>query len=71
MQPLHTHPLKNSPTLTDMVEAYEKEIIHEQLEKNNGNISKTAQVLGVSERILGLRVTKYGLKIKADMIKNS
>ncbi len=49
-------------TLTEMIEAFERAIIAEELEKTGGNIAKTAISLGVTERILGLRVAKYGLK---------
>ena len=49
-------------TLTEMTEAFEREIIKEEFERCNGNIAKTAESLGVTERIMGLRVAKYGLK---------
>jgi Nif-specific regulatory protein len=49
-------------TLTEMIENFEREIIREELARNRGNISKTAESLGVTERIMGLRVAKYGLK---------
>jgi Nif-specific regulatory protein len=51
-------------TLTEMIETFEREIIREELERNKGNIAKTAESLGVTERIMGLRVSKYGLKKK-------
>jgi Nif-specific regulatory protein len=53
-------------SLTEMLESFEREIIKEELEKCNGNVAKTADKLGVTERIMGLRVTKYGLKQKGD-----
>lgn len=57
---------RKTGTLTEMIEAYEREIIREELEKLDGNITKTAESLGVTERIMGLRVAKYKLKTKGD-----
>ena len=51
-------------SLTATLEAIEREILREALEETGGNIAKTAERLGVSERIMGLRVSKYGLKKK-------
>jgi len=53
-------------TLTEMTEAFERAIIKEELERNRGNVAKTAERLGVTERVMGLRVAKYGLKEKGD-----
>ncbi len=49
-------------SLTATLEAIEREILREALEESGGNIAKTAERLGVTERIMGLRVSKYGLK---------
>jgi Nif-specific regulatory protein len=49
-------------TLEEIVSAFEREVIKEELDKNQGNMAKTARSLGVTERILALRVSKYNLK---------
>ena len=43
----------------------EKEMIFDALKESDGNRRKAAQVLGISERVMGLRVRKYGLKPEA------
>ena len=50
---------KRVGTLTEMLESLERDIIEKELRKTNGNMSKAARNLGVTDRILGLRVTKY------------
>jgi Nif-specific regulatory protein len=50
--------------LTEMTEAFERQIIQEELTLCDGNVAKTAESLGVTERVMGLRVAKYGLKPK-------
>jgi Nif-specific regulatory protein len=47
--------------LKQILETLERDIIQNELDKNNGNMTKTAAVLGISERIMGLRVSKYNL----------
>jgi Nif-specific regulatory protein len=51
-------------TLEETMAAIERGIIAEELERQGGNVARTAERLGVTERILGLRVAKYGLKGK-------
>jgi Nif-specific regulatory protein len=53
-------------TLKDAVESVERELISAELRWTRGNISRAAQNLGISERVMGLRVLKYGLKIKKE-----
>ncbi|HNY16063.1 MAG TPA: sigma 54-interacting transcriptional regulator [Treponemataceae bacterium] len=55
---------ERSGSLTEMTESFERAIIKEALERNGGNVAKTAEGLGVTERIMGLRVAKYGLRDK-------
>jgi Nif-specific regulatory protein len=52
---------KQAP-LKDILEMLERDILQNELDKNNGSMTKTAAVLGISERIMGLRVLKYNLK---------
>ncbi len=53
-----------SGTLKDMVSNIEKEIIVEELKRSQGNMSKAARALGITERIMGLRVEKFGIDLK-------
>ncbi|MDL2307058.1 sigma 54-interacting transcriptional regulator [Desulfovibrio sp. OttesenSCG-928-C06] len=48
-------------TLAEAVDALEKRMITECLEASGGNMAKSAQQLGITERIMGLRMKKYGL----------
>jgi Nif-specific regulatory protein len=50
-------------TMKDVVESVERELIAAELRWTRGNVSRAAQNLGISERVMGLRVTKYGLKM--------
>ncbi|MFN3197079.1 MAG: sigma-54 interaction domain-containing protein [Bradymonadia bacterium] len=43
------------------LEALEKEMLTEALKSARGNMAKAARALGISERIMGLRVQKYKL----------
>lgn len=44
------------------VEALEKQMIKDTLARTGGNQRKAAQILGVTERILGYKMKNYGLK---------
>ncbi len=46
------------------LEAVERELILDALKSARGNMAKAARSLGVSERIMGLRVKKYGIEPK-------
>ncbi len=50
-----------SSTLTHAVEELERELIADALKNVRGNRAKAARNLGISERIMGLRVEKYGI----------
>jgi Nif-specific regulatory protein len=49
--------------LKDMIANIEKEIIVEELKRSKGNMSKAARALGITERIIGLRVEKFGIDL--------
>ncbi|MDR2245518.1 MAG: sigma 54-interacting transcriptional regulator [Treponema sp.] len=49
-------------TLKEALESVERELIARELNWTRGNISRAAANLGISERIMGLRAVKYGLK---------
>jgi Nif-specific regulatory protein len=44
-----------------MVGGMEKQIIIEALEHSRGNMAKAAREIGVTERVMGLRVTRFGI----------
>ncbi len=48
-------------TLTESLDNLEREMILEALKSSLGNISKAAAYLGITERIMGLRVRKFGI----------
>jgi Nif-specific regulatory protein len=51
-------------SLEALLENYERELIVEALKKSRGNRARAARSLGVSERVMGLRVEKYGIDAK-------
>ena len=51
-------------TLQEAVENLEKELISEALKSNRGNMARAARKLGITERIMGLRVKKYNINYK-------
>lgn len=53
---------KSGGTLEAAVEAVERELIVNTLKEHNGNMTQSAKQLGISERIMGLRVKKYQLQ---------
>ena len=52
-------------TLQETLEGVERELITEALKDSRGNRTKAARALGISERIMGLRVEKYGIDAKS------
>ena len=48
-------------TLAETMDRVEKELITEALKTSRGNRAKAARTLGLTERIMGLRVDKYGI----------
>jgi Nif-specific regulatory protein len=51
-------------TLQETLDRVEKEMIVEALKNTRGNKAKAALALGISERIMGLRVEKHGINPK-------
>jgi Nif-specific regulatory protein len=49
--------------LRGMIAGIEKEILVEELKRSKGNMSKAARALGITERIMGLRVEKFGIDL--------
>ncbi len=54
----------NKLTLPEALENLERELIIEALKETSGNRAKAAKILGISERLMGLRVKKYGINAK-------
>jgi len=46
-------------TLRESLERVERELLHEALKSAGGNMAAAARALGVSERVMGLRVARY------------
>lgn len=53
-------PIKEG-VLSTMVGGVEKDIIVEALKRSRGNMAKAARELGITERVMGLRVAKFGI----------
>ena len=50
--------------LQEAITNVEREIIVEELNRCQGNMAKAARALGLTQRIMGLRVAKYGLNLE-------
>jgi len=50
-----------SGTLEEALEHLECEMVLDALKSSRGNMAKAARALGITERIMGLRVTQYGI----------
>jgi Nif-specific regulatory protein len=64
---LQTAEASNTPmkgTLEECMERVEREMIIESLKTAKGNKAKAARELGITERLMGLRVAKYGVETK-------
>jgi len=48
-------------TLPEALDNMERELILDALKSSKGNMAKAARLLGISERIMGLRVAKHGI----------
>ncbi len=48
-------------TLQATLDSVERELIVEALKNSRGNKAKAARILGITERLMGLRVKKYGI----------
>jgi len=49
-------------SLTSAIEAYERDLIQDALKTARGNRAKAAKLLDSTERIIGYKVKKYGLR---------
>ncbi|MFK7826615.1 MAG: sigma-54 interaction domain-containing protein [Oligoflexales bacterium] len=69
MQLAHKHTNKNMGSLRDTLYLVEKAMISDELKRSNGNMAEAARQLGLTERMMGLRVKKFGLEPKGFKIK--
>ena len=53
---------KEDVSLPEMIEGFEKEYIIEALKKSNWHRENAAKLLGITRKMLGDRISKYGLK---------
>ncbi len=49
-------------TLPEALDNMERELVMDALKSTKGNMAKAARLLGISERIMGLRVQKHGIE---------
>ena len=49
-------------SLASAMEAYERDLIQDALKTSRGNRAKAAKLLDSTERIIGYKVQKYGIK---------
>jgi Nif-specific regulatory protein len=56
---------RHSGTLPEALNNLEREMLVEALKTSRGNMAKAAGALGVTERIMGLRVHEHGLVPRA------
>ncbi len=57
-----SHPELGRGTLSEQVEAIEKELIYDALKESGGNQTKAGKLLGLTERNLRYKLKKYGIK---------
>jgi len=51
--------------LKEALAVFERELVQDALKSTAGNIAAAARVLGISERIMGLRVNRYGISARS------
>ncbi len=59
-----SHSMHQTKTLDESLEEVERELIVNALENSKGNMAKACKVLGITERMLGIRMKKYSLDYK-------
>jgi len=55
---------KRHGALSETLDAVERGLIIEALEESQGNMARAARSLGITERVMGLRVAKFGIDPK-------
>jgi Nif-specific regulatory protein len=54
----------NTRSLKEAVATFEKELIQDALKSTRGNAAKAARLLDTTQRILGYKITHYGIDVK-------
>ncbi len=62
LQKVETKDTPSPEGFKNTMAAMEREIIVEELKRCRGNMAKAARALGLTERMMGLRVTRYGIE---------
>lgn len=62
---------KSFGTLEFNLEKLEKQMLIDTLVSTNGNMAKAAEILGITERIMGLRIKRYKLDPKRYKVSSS
>jgi len=52
---------EQEPPFRNVMAKLEKDIITEELRRSRGNMARAARTLGITERMMGLRVAKYDI----------
>ncbi|MBU2590887.1 MAG: sigma 54-interacting transcriptional regulator [Nitrospinota bacterium] len=64
LQTIKIDEMRKVGCLDDTISNIEREMIIDALKTSHGNMAKAARKLGITERIMGLRVSKHGIKAK-------
>jgi two-component system nitrogen regulation response regulator NtrX len=58
-------------TFRDARAQFEKEYLLKKIAENNGNISKTAEVIGLERSYLHRKIKSYGIETREDIKKEN
>lgn len=64
LQTANSSKTKSSGTLESVLEKVEQQMLHDTLIDTKGNLVKAAEILGITERMIGIRIKKYGIDPK-------
>jgi Nif-specific regulatory protein len=64
LQPAEAAGAAHQGSLPEALNELERELILVALRASRGNVAKAARSLGVSERVMGLRVRKHGIQAR-------
>lgn len=59
-------PTTTMPTLKEMISNIEKQEIEKALRESDWVLAKAARKLGITERMIGYKVKKYGIRKESD-----
>lgn len=64
MQPVNFTGTNRTGSLQAALDNLEREMVIDALKSSRGNLAKAARMLGITERIMGLRVAKHGVDLR-------